>query len=61
MALSGIFLVTTLPAPIIAFLPILTPGRITTFAPIQTSLPMYTPVLLVSPYEVLTDIPGSMS
>ncbi|OCK82688.1 hypothetical protein K432DRAFT_292716, partial [Lepidopterella palustris CBS 459.81] len=35
-------LVTTLPAPTVAPLPILTPGKITTFPPIQQSSPTWT-------------------
>ncbi|KAL4736790.1 hypothetical protein BDV11DRAFT_207321 [Aspergillus similis] len=39
---GGISFVTTLPAPIVHPSPILTPGRITTFPPIQQSSPMNT-------------------
>ena len=39
---SGIFLVTTLPAPIIALSPIDTPGRIILPEPIQTFFPILT-------------------
>src|SRR5699024_2310682 len=37
---SGIFLVTTLPAPITVPLPIFTPPQIVAFAPIHTSSPI---------------------
>ena len=40
ITLLGISFVTTLPAPIIVLSPILTPGKITTLPPIQTSLPI---------------------
>ena len=40
--LDGIFLVTTLPAPITVLFPILTPGRIVVLPPIQTLSPMVT-------------------
>ena len=36
----GIFLLTTLPAPIIVLLPIVTPGKTETLAPIQTLSPI---------------------
>ena len=39
---SGISLVTTLPAPIIALSPIDTPGRIILPEPIQTFFPIFT-------------------
>ena len=38
--LSGISFVTTDPAATTTLLPMLTPGRIVTFPPIQTSLPI---------------------
>lgn len=40
--LSGISLVTTLPAPIVTLLPIVTPGKIIEFPPIHTLSPMVT-------------------
>ena len=40
--LSGIFLTTTLPAPIVTLLPIVIPGRIVTLPPIHTLLPIVT-------------------
>lgn len=54
--LSGISLVTTAPAATTTLLPIVTPGRIVTLPPIQTSLPIVTgfaiPMLSRLPYGV---------
>src|SRR5215475_2219650 len=42
MALAGTFLVTTLPAPMIALSPMVTPLRMTEFVPMNTRLPIMT-------------------
>jgi hypothetical protein len=44
---EGTFLVTTLPAATMDPLPIVTPGRMVEFAPIQPSSPINTPSLSV--------------
>lgn len=47
--LSEIFLLTTEPAPIILFSPIVTPGRIVTLAPIKTLFSILMRPILVYP------------
>lgn len=42
MQLSGILLTTTLPAPMVTLLPIVTPGKIVTLPPIHTLSPIVT-------------------
>ena len=44
--LDGISFVTTLPAPIVVLSPIVVPGNMVTFPPIQTLFPIFTGIRL---------------